>query len=662
MNKIHQKLLLSFIIGFIVSCSPRISDNISPKGKNNKAFQTTKEERVNKLFNELNSEKSPGASVAIVKDGKIIFSKGYGSANLEYDIPISENTIFHVASVSKQFTAFAIAILADRGKLSLDDNIREHLPKMHDYGKKITIEHLVHHMSGLRDQWELLELAGWRSDDIKTEEQILKLIYNQKELNFEPGNEFQYSNTNYTLLAKIAEAVTGEKFSKWTLENIFTPLGMNHTIFYDDYEKVVVNRAYSYSKNNNGYRKKMLNYSTVGATSLFTTAEDLVLWAQNFETNTLGNQAIMKQMNKTSSLNNGKPTNYAFGQGISTYKGLPLVYHPGADAGYKAYLGRFPNNGLTVIILSNLDSFNPEKVAMQIADIYLEEFIVPQFNLQEYVGNYKIKERFELKVWVDDTILKAQLLGKNDIHNMVFIKGTSFEIPTLGTTLIFSRNPSGQIDGLTMEKDGHSMVAPKVEENKMTNNLSQIKQNKIIISNILLNEYKGKYEIQKHLNLDISIVDNNLKGKITGKKDVHDLIAKTVSEFEVPSLKATITFERDMKGMVKQLSFHSKEGRIMVALKISSNELERISLKEYVGKYYSDELSTFYSFVLEQGKLIVQHQKHNDISLKLLEPDFLVGKSNFFKDVEVVRNTQQEVLGIKVTSGQVKDLWFKKTE
>src|SRR6185369_8859885 len=177
--------------------------------------------KVDQLFATWDKPESPGAAIAIIKDGAVVYKRGYGSANLEYNVPITPQTVFHVASVSKQFTAFAIAMLASQGKLSLDDDIRKQLPEVPDFGKKITIRHLIHHTSGLRDQWTLLAMAGWRLDDVITKEHIMKMVRYQRELNFDPGAEHLYSNTGYTLLAAIVERVSGQSFREYTEANIF---------------------------------------------------------------------------------------------------------------------------------------------------------------------------------------------------------------------------------------------------------------------------------------------------------------------------------------------------------------------------------------------------------------------------------------------------------
>ena len=236
----------------------------------------------------------------------------------------------------------------------------------------ITLNQLLHHTSGLRDQWDLLAMAGWRLDDIITKDQILRLVSQQKELNFTPGDKFNYCNTGFTLLAEVVARVSGQTFAEFTRTHIFEPLKMTHTLFYDDCEKIVKNRAYSYHADSTGMKKSILSYSNVGATSLFTTAEDLSQWAINFENPVVGKDVI-KKMNTRFVLNNGDTISYAMGQSIDKYKGLNVRAHDGADAGYRSSLYRFPDQKFSVNVLSNLASFNPSGMAVKIADIYLKD-------------------------------------------------------------------------------------------------------------------------------------------------------------------------------------------------------------------------------------------------------------------------------------------------
>ncbi|MGZ7065335.1 MAG: serine hydrolase domain-containing protein, partial [Candidatus Aminicenantales bacterium] len=229
------------------------------------------ESKVDALFSKWNTLDSPGAAVVIVKDGMVIYRKGFGCAQLEYGVPITPSTVFHVASVSKQFTAMAITMLEEEAKLSADDDIRKYLPELADFGKTITIRHLLHHTSGLRDQWDLMVLSGWRMDDVITQAQIMDRLRRQKELNFPPGEQYMYSNSGFTLLAEIVTRVSGRPFTDWTRENIFLPLGMTSTHFHLDHQEIVRNRAYSYEGDAvKGFKQSVLNYANVGATSLFT--------------------------------------------------------------------------------------------------------------------------------------------------------------------------------------------------------------------------------------------------------------------------------------------------------------------------------------------------------------------------------------------------------
>ncbi|HMQ87586.1 MAG TPA: serine hydrolase [Flavilitoribacter sp.] len=446
---------------------------------------TTPEGKVDQLFAQWNVPGSPGAAVAVVRDGKLHYSKGYGFANLEYDIPNSPTTVFHIASVSKQFTAFAIATLADQGKLSLDDDIRKYLPEMHDFGKPITIRQLAHHTSGLRDQWNLLALAGWRLDDVITREQILKLVFNQKELNFEPNAEHLYCNTGYTLMAEIVARVTEKPFPEWCRQHIFEPLGMKQTLFYDDHEKIVKNRAYSYYQSPEGFKKSVLSYANVGATSLFTTVEDLAKWAVNFKQMKVGNARIMAQMSERAVLNSGDTIPYALGQGIGTYKGLAMISHGGADAGYRTSLARFPDQDFAVIVFSNLASFNPTGLGLQVADIYLGDRMIqpkpapkpdaaPKPEKEEtavkvdaavlnaYVGEYELAPGFNINVTLEEGKLMGQGTGQPKAE-MKPQSETTFVIPEAGATVIFEPEDNGKVNRFTLKQGGQEYKCTRIQ-------------------------------------------------------------------------------------------------------------------------------------------------------------------------------------------------------
>ena len=469
-----QYILISFLlIGLMVS-GTACKNKISRYDNEARAVQ------VDKLFSSWDKPDSPGASLAVIKDGEIIYKNGYGSANLEYGIPITASTVFHIASVSKQFTAVAVAMLAEQGKLKLDDDIRRYLPEVPDFGKTITIRHLIHHISGMRDQWELLAVAGWRLDDVITREHILKMVRHQKELNFEPGEQYLYCNTGFTLLAEIVARVSGKSFREWTEENIFKPLGMSDTQFYDDHERIVKNRAYSYVPvKENGFKKRRLNYANVGATSLFTTAEDMAKWVQNFEDGRVGGREVIEQMHEQGVLNNGKTISYAFGLVIGEYKGLRTVSHSGGDAGYRSHVIRFPEQKFAVVVLSNLGSFNTSRLARQVADIYLsdvmkeEQLPVKQAEQREAEPNTALYDTFAGKYYFEPGLIMTfakennQLMLQQDGGPKVSLipeSDTEFSLRNRDAKLTFQLNNVGDVTQLVFTQGDNVMTGEKFEQ------------------------------------------------------------------------------------------------------------------------------------------------------------------------------------------------------
>ena len=334
--------------------------------------------KVDQLFTEWNNSDSPGAAVAVTRDGEVIYKQGYGTANLEYDIPITPTTIFDIASISKQFAAFAITTLAHEGKLSLDDDIRVHLPDVPDFGNTITIRHLLHHTSGLRDWVQSLVIAGVAMEDVISFKHILKMARHQKALNFEPGAAYLYSNTGYNLLAEIVERVTGDSFREWTNAHIFKPLAMTNSHFHDDHQMILKNRAYSYQATENGGFKHAINNTTaLGSSSLYSTVEDLAKWMLNFDDTQIGEQTVIDQMHQRGVLNNGEQISYALGLNIGEYRGLETVGHSGSWRGFRSHLMRFPDQKFGVVILCNLDTFNPLRLAERVADLYLTDVLAP---------------------------------------------------------------------------------------------------------------------------------------------------------------------------------------------------------------------------------------------------------------------------------------------
>lgn len=330
--------------------------------------------RVDQLFTNWDKPDSPGCALAIIKDGKIIYQRGYGVADLEHSIPISSESVFYIGSVSKQFTAFTIALLAQQGKLTLDDDVRKYLPELPDYGTPITIRHLIHHTSGLRDYNTLVELAGRRNDEAFDNQVILEITSRQKELNFKPGSQFLYSNTGYAMLALIVERVSGARFSAFAEANIFKPLGMTETHFHEDMTRIVKHRADGYApKSDGGFRLDTPYNERAGAGGLYTTVGDLLKWDQNFYDGRVGGMQLIDLLHTRGKLSSGQELDYAFALNVRHYKGLKVVEHGGALGGYRAALTRFPDQRFSVACLCNLGSINPDRLVSQIADIYLAD-------------------------------------------------------------------------------------------------------------------------------------------------------------------------------------------------------------------------------------------------------------------------------------------------
>jgi CubicO group peptidase (beta-lactamase class C family) len=328
--------------------------------------------RVDQVFSAWDRRDSPGCAVAVYKDGKIAYERGYGMADLEHDVAISPETVFYAGSVSKQFTAFAAALAISQQRLSLDDPIRKYLPELPEYASPITVRHLVHHTSGLRDFYTLLSIAGRRQDSLFDNPAVLRLAARQKNLNFPPGDDYLYSNTGYALLAIVVGRSANMSFGTFADANMFKPLGMTVTHFGDDSARLVRNRAYGYSRSAEGQlRLHTPAGERVGAGGLLTNVRDLLQWDENFYHGRVGGLGLVEQVQTPGALNNGKPLTYAWGLQLGSYRGQRIVEHGGSLGGYRAHLLRFPDQHLTVACLCNLASIAPGGLARQVADIAL---------------------------------------------------------------------------------------------------------------------------------------------------------------------------------------------------------------------------------------------------------------------------------------------------
>ncbi|MBM3296616.1 MAG: beta-lactamase family protein, partial [Candidatus Aminicenantes bacterium] len=337
------------------------------------ALSPAQVEAIDAVFAPFVKPGSPGCSVAVLKDGRVVFARGYGRANLEYDMPITPETVFESGSVAKQFTAAALLLLAADGKLSLDDDVRKHVPEVPDFGPPITLRRLLTHTSGLRDQWNLLSAAGRPAGlAVHTMEEILDLVSRQRELNFPPGEDYLYCNTGYALAAWVVRRASGVSLAAFSRERLFKPLGMNLTRWRDDFAAVIKGRATAYSADREGrFRQDMPFTMVYGNGGLLTTPSDLLKWTENFWNPVVLGREALDLMETPGRLNDGTPLAYALGLRRETYRGLAEVSHGGATAGYRAYLARYPAQHAAVALLSNFAGVNAALLARKVADIVL---------------------------------------------------------------------------------------------------------------------------------------------------------------------------------------------------------------------------------------------------------------------------------------------------
>jgi CubicO group peptidase (beta-lactamase class C family) len=329
--------------------------------------------QIDRVFARFDRRDCPGCALGIWKQGKIVYTHGYGISNLENPSPITPESVFEAGSVSKQFTAAAILLLAKQGRLSLDDDVRKFLPEVPPFGKQISIRHLLTHTSGLRDQWELLTLAGRPpGTTVHTLDEILYLVSRQKELNFDPGEEYLYSNTGYSLLACIVKRVTGRSLAEWSQTEIFGPLGMDHSQWRDDFSRIVPGRTTAYRMDQGRtFHSEMPFTNVYGNGGLLTTVGDLILWNESFFRPRILTQSLIDQMQTPTRLNDGRTVDYGLGVAMGEFKGVKVISHSGSTAGYRAFLVRFPDQQLSIAILCNLANADPGSLAQRVAEILL---------------------------------------------------------------------------------------------------------------------------------------------------------------------------------------------------------------------------------------------------------------------------------------------------
>lgn len=418
---------------------------------------------------------SPGSAILVMKDGEIILNRGYGLANLEHNIPITLNTVFDLASLSKQFTGYAISLLVEQGKLDLKDDIRQYIPELQDFGSTITIDHLLHHTSGIRDWTSTLPLSGLTFDDVISFEEILQMAYNQKELNFEPGSEYLYSNTGYNLLAELIQRVTGKSFSDWTKENIFQPLNMEHTFFLGDHHQVINNRASGYYLGNDGHYYVSPNSLTaLGSSSMYSTTADLAKWVMHLHKLADEGSSIYSRMLQKGVLNNGEEISYAFGLETREFNKSTWVAHSGGWASFSTYLVIIPEHDLSIVVLNNHQG-NPYQIALSIASLMVpdpspsdnaeeaiesEEVMIASDKLSDYEGTYRLGPGWYVNITRQGEELWTRATGEEN-YPMTALSDSVFSIKDYGNrTMTFVHDDSGQVSHMIYMGQKRQKVEP----------------------------------------------------------------------------------------------------------------------------------------------------------------------------------------------------------
>ncbi|MEO0555334.1 MAG: serine hydrolase [Bacteroidota bacterium] len=431
--------------------------------------------KVDKLFEKYISPDKPGAAVVVIKDGQVVHKNTFGLADYENQVPISTSTVFDIASVSKQFVGYAIAVLEKEGKLNLNDDVRNYIPEFSDFGHTITIGHLLYHQSGLRDWVSIMKLAGVGFNDVLTFEQILNMVYRQEALNFVPGTRHIYSNTGYNVLVEVVQRITDQTFRAWTKERIFQPLGMNNTFFKDRFNESIPNATKSYFKESEKNYKEVdaLFLSTngltaLGSSSLQTTIDDFALWLLHLDSEAA--KDLVAKMQIPGKLTTDEPANYAYGLEVDTYNGLKRIYHDGDWASYSSYMAYFPDQHFSVAVLMNYVNW-AEGFAMAAADAYLEDQFVEEeeelsfydepkpeiletldLDLSRYAGIYYL-EKYVVHLTITEKEGKLYVRATGEDKELMQPVSTSrFWVDGYDTSVYFNLDESGNVESVSYHR------------------------------------------------------------------------------------------------------------------------------------------------------------------------------------------------------------------
>jgi len=445
-------------------------------------------EQMDKLFEFWNRLDQPGYAALVVKDARVVYQKTFGLACLEHQVPITPKSVFNVATAAELVTGMAAAIIEERGQWSPGDDIRKYVPEIPDFGAPITIGHLVHHSSGLRDWQAVSKLTGWDGQEV-TIDRVLKAVKAQKQLRFAPGTRTSYSATDYDLLAEAVRRVTGKPFQDWTWENIFKPLKMTRTQFRENCRSMIEDQAFSYNYPRTAYFKGADNLSVMGSHSLLTSLEDLAKWMINLQTGEFGGQGLMQKMLTSAKLPAGEKAGYAHGFAVGAYKGFRQLSVIGDWAGYGAAVLYYPDQKVGFAVLANWDYSSVDQFVSSIADVYLEPFFKPLAKaaapaapapkprkevklspavLGRYAGIYRLDLSTLFVITQAGSQLVLTIPGQGGTYPLTAVSETEFALSFPGFLVTFQKNKEGKVHQLVWRQAGTDTVAPRVELVKPT--------------------------------------------------------------------------------------------------------------------------------------------------------------------------------------------------
>lgn len=459
---------------------------------------TEPEKRADQLFYAYAEEGVPGGVVGVIQYGEVVFSKAYGMANLSHDIPYEVNTPTNIGSVSKQFTAMAILLLEQQGKLSLDDDVRKHIPELPDLGQVVTLHNMLNHTNGFREVYNLMPMTGWTGEDMLRREEIIEILKRQEELQNAPGEEYNYNNSAFILLAEIVERISGLSFPEFMEANVFAPLGMNSSLVRPNPAVIILDASQGYVSDSAGYHEAGDLHAAYGAGGIYTTVADFSRWMSNFAKPVVGGLEVVNRLVTVDTLNNGDTMSYALGIGVDEFRGLTLYSHGGADIAHRAFLIYFPEIDAGVVAMSNNGNFNSNGIAYEIAELYfgdlmdpeegeeevgeeageeLEEEIVeteeateteskevtvPEKLLQAYAGRYLLAGMGAiLEYEVVEGRLKMSIEGQPEVF-LDPLSESEFEYEDVEATVKFIRNEQGEVSGAVHTQGGQKFELERV--------------------------------------------------------------------------------------------------------------------------------------------------------------------------------------------------------